>query len=102
MTESMMKLAVAGTEQASAALGRAAADAAAQFWPSGVPRSLPPWVYARLHWAPEGTERKGKREKRRFGKEKNIFINSSIFPFLSSSTHTLFQKNPRPPYQKKQ
>ena len=60
VTEAMRKFAVAG-EEASAALGRAAAE----LWPSGVPRSLPPWVYSRLHWAPEGMEaRKETVEKR--------------------------------------
>ena len=63
MTDAMMKLAASG-EQASAALGRAAADAAAQLWPSGVPRSLPPWVYARLHWAPEGKRFEKRKEER--------------------------------------
>ena len=102
VTDAMMKLAVAGTEQASAALGRAAADAAAQFWPSGVPRSLPPWVYARLHWAPEGTEQRGnekerERERRGFERRLEHRQNRRHRVFFSSSSSSSTPSKPDPP-----
>jgi hypothetical protein len=106
VTDAMMKLAVAGTEQASAALGRADADAAAQFWPSGVPRSLPPWVSARLHWAPEGEKIGWRREREReeeSKKEKEHHQSRILFSFLfdppphPSSPLTPSLSKPHPP-----